>query len=207
MSSELEWRQWLLGYARRWCRSDDDAHDLVQETLIAFFVKHREHLPWEWSDSIEAQRHALRLLHDKYAEYCRRQRRAFSYEELVATVPDPAQSEQALYEQLHDAQLLAQIATRLSPRQQTVLNLLREGYEQHEIAEQMHISLGAVKRYLHLIRRKAAELGASDATFHPPTSGINNGIPQIGGWRDETMDEWSYGANDDCSSSAATGGG
>lgn len=181
MPSEHEWCQWLLGYARRRCRCDDDAHDLVQETLIAFFVKHREHLPWEWPNPIEAQCHALRLLRDKYAEYCRRQRGACSYEELAATVPDPAQSEEALYEQMHDAQLLALLTTRLSPRQQTVLNLLREGYEQHEIAEQMHISLGAVKRYLHLIRRKAAELRDPDATFHPPTSGINNGIPLIGG--------------------------
>lgn len=164
-------------------------------------------MPWEWSDRAEAQRHALRLLRDKHAESCRRQHAACSYEELAADLPDTRETEQTLYERLHCTLLLTRLATRLSPRQQAVLNLLGEDYELHEIAAQLGVSLGAVKRYVHLIRQKAIQLRDSDATFCPASVGCINGITPTGGMNHETMDEWNRAMADDGSNGSEYAGG
>lgn len=172
MSMEQSWRDWLLGYARRWCRCEDDAHDLVQEALLAFYIRHQRCSPWEWADADEARRHTLRILRDKLVEQKRCQRITLSYESLDATLPDPAHSIHNLYGRVHRNELFERLLTCLPPRQQTVLKLLQQGLELHEIGEQVGISLGTVKRYVHLIRQKVAELSDLKATSKPPSFGI-----------------------------------
>jgi|FaiFalDrversion3_1042247.scaffolds.fasta_scaffold24653_2 hypothetical protein len=57
MQTESEWRAWLHRQAQRFNCCHDEADDLVQETLLAFWQRFG-YLPWEqrWLEDSEYQR-------------------------------------------------------------------------------------------------------------------------------------------------------
>jgi len=161
MSTEQQWRARLMKRARGLGLCEEDAEDLVQDVLLAFWLRHARTLPWEYPDGKVAEQHCLRLLRDKHAE--RKRRKSTQREVLQSELEGRweyaiVQTESEMLEQVHCTELLSRLCLALSPRQRPILALLEQGCTEQEIAQRLAVSEGTVKSQVNRIRKKASEL-------------------------------------------------
>ncbi len=157
----------LTGYAYLLCGDVHDAEDLVQDALVKTFGRRRAGL---YLDSAEAyvRRAILTLYLDGW-----RKRRRWSLRWPVAAEPDHvAGPEAAATTRIDVAAALAQL-----PPQQRACMVLRfyDDLTVADIAEQLGLGVGTVKRYLSLAARRMESLlgpieGVSDDPDAPDTS-------------------------------------
>lgn len=130
---------------RRKLACEHDAEDLAQEACLRFFVE------WQRRDDIRNPRAYLQQIARNllYLHYTNRANRVtdtgIELDAMVAEVPDTV-------ERINDAlrvQTVNRACRELSPKCQQALRLRwREGLRVAEIAEQMNLSTGMVKKYL-----------------------------------------------------------
>jgi RNA polymerase sigma-70 factor (ECF subfamily) len=151
-------RSWLLEQARRICRNETDAEDLVQESLLRF-IKHFgqvESFPSERTCEAWLVRTASNLFKDQ----CRKRRvqahgakdPQLSGEAFVPQEP-PSPPE---YETITDDQF-AQALLSLSPKNRTAFELHAAGNKYQDIARSLGIKVGTVAKRLHSARAKLHE--------------------------------------------------
>ena len=161
MQTEREWRAWL--YRQAWCFtcSHDDAEDLVQQTLLAFWQRFG-YLPWE-------QRYLGAIDYQQIRGWCYAKLRsqaldfkkqAYHQRELpilndtrgrggeVGEWLAVASDEEALIERLAVEEFLTSLPTYL----QRVAQMYNQGYEYAEIAARLGVSMGTVQGYLGRIK-------------------------------------------------------
>jgi RNA polymerase sigma factor (sigma-70 family) len=156
MQTEQEWRAWLHRQALRFTCCHDEANDLVQQTLLAFW-KRFGRLPWE-------QRHLETAEYQQICGWCCKKLRSLaldsqkraSYQHEMLILDDAlrgewlvvASDEEALVERLGLEEFLASLPAYL----RRVAELYNEGYRYTEITAQLGVSVGTVQGYLGRIR-------------------------------------------------------
>lgn len=151
MRTEEEWRRWLVQRAHGYTSCHDEADDLVQDTLLAYWQRFGC-LPWERElDEAEYRQalgwccHKLRSLAiDARKRACKRQEIMILDDvtggEWLAVVND----EEALVERIALDEFLATLPAYL----RQVAELYEAGYSYGEIAERLGVSVGTVQGYL-----------------------------------------------------------
>ena len=167
LSTEQQWRAWLTQQARRIVHCQDDAEDVVQDTLLAYWKRFGS-LPWdECADDAQLQRKCAwccQKLRALALDLCRRAHRR--YETLILN-DDVRGGEQLAVADIQDT-LLQQVALHeflasLPMSLQRVAKLCSDGYSYVEIAEQLNVQVDTVKRYMARIRLLGqAFFGGSD---------------------------------------------
>lgn len=152
-------RSRLLKVAKRLCRSEIDAEDLVQETLYRFIrdFGEVETLPHEracesWMSS---------TLTNLFNDQCRRQRvKKDTATDPRMSPPEPAPLEpvaQPVYDSITREQFSHAIQ-ELSPKMRAALDLHASGKRYAEIGRLLGISSGTARKRLHDARAKLREL-------------------------------------------------
>lgn len=157
MRTETEWRTWMFSVARRWTCCDADAEDIVQDVLLRFWGAFGV-LSWEHSDSQWARAVCQHWIRFRAAELWRRacMRHECALDELPQVPPCCGEGSETHLVAHTDYQLLLHdIAQVLSPQQWHMLQLYLEGYTYEEIAKQLGVCSGTVKRQFSRIRYKA----------------------------------------------------
>jgi RNA polymerase sigma-70 factor (ECF subfamily) len=152
-------RSWLLAQARLMCRNDNDAEDLVQETLLRFIQAFAqvETLP----SSRLCEGWLVTTLTHLFYDQCRKKKVQeqrhrepnASDEALAAPEPDAV----PVYDTITDEQF-AQALHTLSPKLQATLELHAAGKKYHEIARLLGIQMGTVAKRLHDARAQLRKL-------------------------------------------------
>lgn len=142
----------LTGYAYLLCGDITDAEDLVQDALVKTFARRRAGLRLD-----SAEGYVRRAILTVYLDGWRKRKR-WSQRWPVAAEPSAMQGHEAATADRLDVV----VALRGLPRQQRACVVLRFYSDSsiEEIADQLGVSGGAVKRYLSLgVRRLEAVLG------------------------------------------------
>lgn len=156
MRTETEWRTWMFSVARRRTCCDADAEDIVQDMLLRFWVTFGV-LPWEHTESQWARVVCQRWIRFRAAELWRRAsiQHECALDELVQVASCCREgSENHLVEHAENQLLLQQVRQVLSPQQWRMLQLYLEGYTYEELAKQLGICCGTVKRQFARIRER-----------------------------------------------------
>ena len=147
----------LTGYAYLLCGDVHDAEDLVQEALVKTFTRRRGGLAMH-----SAEGYVRRAILTTYVDGWRRRGRWLARQHLTVTAESSASPAGA-----SDQRVDVVEALRHLPRQQRACVVLRfyEDLTVAEIAQQLSVSEGAVKRYLSMgVRALEALLGPIDGT-------------------------------------------
>ncbi len=147
--------QQLLRVAYRLVRNRADAQDLVQETCVAAC----EH-PQAFGSADHPVRWLLRVLHNRFIDRTRRQKRsqlvplddADAEQQLVCGLPGPEES--ALHSDAQRA--IARAFLKLEETQRTLLVLRMEGYDLGEIESITGIHREVLRARLHRARSSLA---------------------------------------------------
>jgi RNA polymerase sigma-70 factor (ECF subfamily) len=144
----------LLSIGRRYCRSEEDAHDAVQDAL----VNAATHLP-DYRGDGPLEGWVVRMV----ARACGRLRRGRKNDPALHAVDVDLASDDDSPEvrtgRARIAGLLGEAMLELSPQDRTILLLAEaEGATGPEIAEQLGLSHAAVRTRLTRIRRRMREL-------------------------------------------------
>jgi RNA polymerase sigma factor (sigma-70 family) len=157
IQTEQEWREWLHRQARRFSCCYDDADDLVQQTLLAFWQRFG-YLPWE-------QRHLETMEYPQIRGWCYAKlhslaldlkKQAHRQHEILILHDTQgggewlaaASDEEALIERLASGEFLASLPAYL----RRVAKLYSQGYQYAEIAAHLGVSVGTVQGYLGRIK-------------------------------------------------------
>lgn len=157
MRTETEWRTWMFSVARRWTRNNADVEDTVQDVLLRFWAVFGV-LPWEHGQPEWAQTVCRRWIRFRAAELNRRAsvQREVPLDERIRCLPDDhCGSETSIVEHADNQLLLQRLAELLSPQQQEMLRLYLDGSTYPEIAHELNVCLGTVKRQFSRIHQKA----------------------------------------------------
>lgn len=150
---------WLLAEARRSCRNEAEAEDLVQEAITRFFASFREKEPLP--NAAESGSWLSKTLNNLFVDQCRKRKTqeqgttqlVLSTEEAVEEPSvSPLQSDM-----ITDAQF-AEAMQGLSVLQRTALELHFAGKKYHEIAAELDIPMGTVGKRIHDAKAKLARL-------------------------------------------------
>lgn len=159
----------LLRVAHRLARNPHDAQDLVQDTCVAAC----EH-PAAVEASTHPRRWLLRVLHNRFIDVARRNRRSpmVALDEVTGTTqlasdhPGPEQ----LQEQADSERAFVEAFLHLEPVQRTVLVLRAEGHDLAEIEAITGIGREVLRGRLHRARRSLARhLTQQGADVHVST--------------------------------------
>jgi RNA polymerase sigma-70 factor (ECF subfamily) len=144
----------LLRLAHRLTRNPQDARDLVQDMCVAAC----EH-PADLEASTHPVRWLLRVLHNRFIDLARRQRRnpLVALEDvddrpLASDLPGPDQ----LQEQVDDERAFVSAFLQLDTVQRTLLTLRAEGHDLAEIEAVTGIDREVLRGRLHRARRSLA---------------------------------------------------
>jgi RNA polymerase sigma-70 factor (ECF subfamily) len=149
-------REALLEQATYICRNENDAEDLVHETLVRFIQTFgtAEDLPSQRS----CEAWLARTLTHLFIDHCRRRRVQ------AQNAKDPVLSSQLTLEQELSAvptyaaitdEQIAQALDELSPKARAIIELHHvEGHKYRDIARSLGIQVGAVGKRLHDARTK-----------------------------------------------------
>ncbi len=158
-----EIRERLIKLAHRWVHCPDDAEDLVQDTLIAYYQRH--HLwPSESYFPNQAIGWCVRKLHslviDQSRHKCRHDIPLYSL--------DSSESGQDIFNTLLEDIFYEEFLHQLPQHLSTVLVLLLKGYSCEEIAQQMSVPSARIRHYKRQIRQLFKQF-ASDPEPTPST--------------------------------------
>ena len=140
----------LLSAARRYCRSDEEAHDAVQDAALA---------AWRYGPGFRGEGRVDRWLVRLVATACNRMRRGLKNDsklhipdaELTADEPSP----EVLTARSELAELLGDALLELQPRDRAILILAdAQGWKAPEIAEQLGMTPGSVGTRLSRTHKK-----------------------------------------------------
>lgn len=155
---------WLLGVARRSCRNEAEAEDLVQETITRFFTMFRgkEPPPTE----AESGSWLSKTLGNLFIDLCRKQKtHEQAAPELIfnseAAVEEPTTAP-LRSDMISDAQF-AEAMGKLTPLKRTVLEMHFAGKKYHEIAKELEIPMGTVGKRIHDAKATLAKLLKQDS--------------------------------------------
>jgi RNA polymerase sigma-70 factor (ECF subfamily) len=149
-------RKWLLKQARSVCRDEIDAQDLVQATLLRFIEQgEKQALPnqqgWEgW---------LARTLSNLFIDLCRRRKVQARGAADPNLRPDPilqVSPMRSAYELISD-ELFSQALQTLSPTLRTTLMMFLAGKGMSEIAHELGIPVGTVRKRLYDARANLRE--------------------------------------------------
>lgn len=145
----------IFGLCLRYGRSREEAEDLFQEGFVLAFEKIGQ---YAFNGSFEGW--LKRLFINKFLEHFRKEKMLFtaSTPEMLELQLPPTEFADVLTEQE-----LLELVNGLSPQYRLVFNLyVIEGFQHHEIAEQLNISVGTSKSNLArarlLLRQRILEL-------------------------------------------------
>jgi RNA polymerase sigma-70 factor (ECF subfamily) len=164
----------MFSIARRWTHCAADAEDLLQDVLLRFWVAFGV-LPWEHEQPEWVQAVCRRWVRFRAAELNRKasvQQEIPLGEEDCSSPCDHCGSETSIIEHVDNQLLLQQLTDLLSPQQQKMLRLYLDGYTYQEIARELNVCLGTVKRQFSRIHQKAQ---AVLSTFWGAESELRNG--------------------------------
>ncbi len=140
----------LLSAARRYCRSDEEAHDAVQDAALA---------AWRYGPGFRGEGRVDRWLVRLVATACNRMRRGLKNDpklhiadtELTADEPSP----EVLTARSELAEVLGDALLELQPRDRAILILAdAQGWKAPEIAEQLGMTPGSVRTRLSRTHKK-----------------------------------------------------
>lgn len=137
----------LYRQAYKYCGSEHEAEDLLQELMIACSEREQQlreaPAPGAWLS---------RVLYHRFVDLHRKQKRHDAHLDIHEFQESLAGQESLEADQLH--QQLLQTLKRLSPPQRMVISLHDiEGYTLAEISELMEIPIGTLKSHLHRGRK------------------------------------------------------
>jgi RNA polymerase sigma-70 factor (ECF subfamily) len=152
----------LLAVGRRYCRTSDEAHDAVQDALLAA----GEHLDqFRGEGSVEGW--LVRMVTHACSRMRRGRKNAPALHDTEVVLASAAEGPEALVGRGEVAIALGRALTALAPRDRTILLLAEtEDWTAPEIAERLAMSPGAVRTRLSRARaRVRQELAALDDTL------------------------------------------
>jgi RNA polymerase sigma-70 factor (ECF subfamily) len=154
-------RPWLVGEARRMCRTQADAEDLVQDTFIRF-VETFGQLPVLPHEGACVKWLTVTLTH-RFVDQCRRLRsRENATPELTAIAQEkelvePEPESPPAYDRISDEQII-QAVEALGPATRAAYELHASGRSNLEISATLGIKPGAVGKRLHDARVKLRKM-------------------------------------------------
>jgi RNA polymerase sigma-70 factor (ECF subfamily) len=154
-------RPWLVGEARRMCRTQADAEDLVQDTFIRFIETFAQ-LPVLPHEGACVKWLTVTLTH-RFVDQCRRLKSRENaapeltaiaqQQEVVESEPEPMPA----YDRVSDEQLVKAVEA-LGPATRAAYELHASGRTNLEISEKLGIKPGAVGKRLHDARVKLRKM-------------------------------------------------
>lgn len=142
---------WASSICRRYTKSEESAQECVQDGFFKVFTK---------IDRYTGEQHFEAWLKKVMINTCIDRYRA-SLKDVPTSELTEAYHETVLAETLinADAEYLLHIVRQLPPAYQATFNLFAiEGYEYHEVAEMLGVSLGSVKSNLSKARAKLKQM-------------------------------------------------
>ncbi|WP_257670405.1 RNA polymerase sigma factor [Parapedobacter tibetensis] len=141
---------YAMGICRRYARNSDEASDILSESFLKVF----NHIT-KYDTTKPFKSWISKIITNTAIDYYRASLR-FSPQEYVENHEDKG-NEADIYSKLAYDDLLV-LVRELSPAYQTVFNLYAiDGYNHHEIADLLGITVGTSKANLHKARKKLQE--------------------------------------------------
>ncbi|MFT3695561.1 MAG: RNA polymerase sigma factor [Kofleriaceae bacterium] len=138
----------LLGIARKLCRNNDDAHDLVQNTYERALRKLDR-----YGEQGNAKAWLVAIMHNLFIDQCRAKKRRGQTTELPTELAQPEPTEPPKWTKLDDKQVTAALA-KIGDEFRRVYELHAAGKSYDEIAAELKIAKATVGTRLLRARQK-----------------------------------------------------
>ncbi|AKF85447.1 hypothetical protein MFUL124B02_12855 [Myxococcus fulvus 124B02] len=152
----MQHRAWLLAQAKKMCRNESDAEDLVQDAILRFIKHYDEAVVLPDRDTCASW--LITTLTNLFYDQCRRRKvRTRNEKELVLherTQVDLEPAEMPLSQTTTPEQVEEGVRTVLSPTMQDTYRLYRQEMPYRDIARSQGLKLGTVSKRVHDIHKK-----------------------------------------------------
>ncbi len=145
----------LFGWACGLTTTEEEAKDLVQETLLKAWVNRDKYI-----ENMNFKRWIYLIMRNLFINKYWEQKRHPSVSEMSEPAPLPEQEDNSLFtvECNLDFKEIWDIINTLPKKNLAVFQLYLSGFKYHEIAEMTQEPLGTVKSRIHLCRKRLKRL-------------------------------------------------
>ena len=141
----------LLGFSRRFCSSEDDRHDLTQDTLLKAWSNKEK-----FSEGTNLKAWVFTIMRNTYINSFnkKQKRKTFTLSEDISEYEQQYFVDTYTPEDYINQQELTDSINSLEDQYQNPLTMYHEGFKYEEIAEELNIPVGTVKNRIFTARKK-----------------------------------------------------